>query len=644
MRIPTPFLILVLAVCISAQNANVAPAQPEPANSTLRARVFYEDTGRPVKRTSVMLYSSNQNGREATGTTDGEGNLEIRNLKAGKYYAIVNAPGVLSPMAYLDFRKEREGGKLEEQLIGFPAIVVNGVSEVVTQIPVRRGAAIGGRVTYANGDPAIGVKVEVLRKVEDEFLPSVPNMSVLASMFSSGGAGMFVTDDRGVYRVAGLPAGEYIVKVTEDVRHTSGRQQSYYDPFESLFTSNSSMLTVFFQAAFEKSKAQPVTVELGQEYSEVNIVIPDRGLHTIEAKIVAAKDKLPIRNARISIQNEATETEGLNSGKGYPGRERQIAYSDDKGFFKFVELPSGTYKLSVDVDNSEFDEKAQAYGPVVDDQTGYPINARAVNALMNTMASGSNVGGPSKLPARKFANKVQEFTIDDKDLTGQVIEMAPGATITGTVTTADGKELPDHLWVSAYLEGSRMGASDSISGYEYSDNGRINKTKSDFSIEGAAAGKTTLSVNVSGNEDYVKSMNSRGTDLLKDSLDIKSGEDVRNVHIVLARDTGELKGTVIDSEKQPIVGAELVLVPTDDSKAKNGSFSRTTRTDEKGEFSIKLPPFEYAVYCMSDLKKVGSTKSKNPVDDLPKDAPKFKITSGETTKATIKREKITPPK
>ena len=191
-------------------NGNYRPT-PEPPKSTIRGRVFYEDTGRAVKRTSIMLMGKG-GGRELSGLTDNNGVFEIKDVVAGTYYAFVNAPGVVSPLAYADISKQKEG--MDEAVEGFPPIIVNGISDLDVQIPARRGGAISGRIMYADGDAAVGVKVEILRKVKEKFITVIPNFSSIISMMMGGGGGGFQTDDRGVYRFAGLPNGEYIVKVT----------------------------------------------------------------------------------------------------------------------------------------------------------------------------------------------------------------------------------------------------------------------------------------------------------------------------------------------------------------------------------------------------------------------------------------------
>ena len=577
-----------------------------------------------------MLMTNNRSGREGGGVTDGAGNLEIKNLKAGKYYAMVNAPGAVSPLAYVDLRRSR-ADSFDEQMAGFTPIIVDGISEIITQIPVRRGGAISGRVTYSDGDAAIGVKVEVLRKVGEEYLATIPNFSALASMFT-GGAGSLQTDDRGYYRFAGLPAGEYIVKVSENVIHTTNRQNEYMDPFGSMLLGSGSMVNIFFQDAFDKSEADPIQIVFGQEQSEINIVVPDRELRGISGKVLSAKDKLPIRNVRIRIQRVGD----VNSGFfGDQEALRQNSVSDNDGNWAFNELPKGTYKLIAEAPVSEFDEVAQAYGRRASD-------LRLDDANMASNAIYSAVNGKAKIVMTKqFAKKRQEITIEDKDMTEIVVEMNFGATIMGSVAAEDGKELPGSVTIMATNEDAEISSQGGV--YHYNIGGDAGKKQpkpnSEFEIEGITSGKTFLTVHTSNSEYYVKSAVAGGKDLLKDGFDLAEGEEIRGVKIILAKDVGTLRGSIVGSDGRPASGVSVTLVPTDPVKFRNSSYYRSVRSDENGEFEVKLAPMEYAVVSFPDKSaEKGRDDFYGWLGNVVKTAQTVKIASGKTSSITIARD------
>jgi len=594
---------------------------PEPPKTTVRGRVFYADTGKPVKRASLMFIPEDVSGgpsQSPSGLTDGDGNFQMKDVQAGTYYAIVNAPGVYSPLAFFDFSVSRDRGGSEKEAFkkafeGFEQIYVDGgVTENFVQIPARRGGAIGGRVIYDDGDAAIGVKVEILRKVEGRFMSSIPNLSSLFSMRM--GSGVFQTDDRGVYRFAGLPPGEYIVKVSENVSHTETVERRYYDPFEGTL-GGKSFLTIFYPDVSDTKSAQLITVAPGQEISEINLTLPSRNLYKIEGKIVARKDKSPVR-AQINIKRKNQE-EVFSILDQIGGRE-QAASTDKDGNWKFKELPKGTYTLTIEPLAEERDYRSYQ---------GYS-NTNSVNRMSNTMSD-----SPSK---PKLAKRVYEITIEDKDLSEIVVELGYGATVSGTVVTENSKEMPASVSIIASQDDYETSSSATVYNSTDKKSSEPQKTNYDFKIENVVEGKTEFFVSVSDDGFYVKSATLNGSDLLADSIELKEGENLRNVQIVLSKGVGTLKGSVVDETKSPVKMAQFSLVPVDAVKRKNARFYRHVTTGENGEFEIKAPPFEYAIVFFNKDKPIMKGEELDRwLDEAVKNAVKVTIRTNDTEKISL---------
>jgi len=594
-------------------NVMPMPTPPPPANSTIRGRVFYADTGRAIKRAPIMLMDENiENGpgSSPSAITDGEGYFQMKNVRAGTYYALVNAPGVVSPLAFFDFsaaeNRNNEKAAFEKAFVGFEKIFVDGITSIDIQVSAQRGGAIGGRITYDDGDAAIGVRVEILRKVDDRFTTVIPNLSAMFSMRMSG---VFQTDDRGVYRFAGLPAGEYIVKVTESASHSELSQRTYYDPFDGILN-NASFLTLYYPDVFDSKSAQLINVAAGQEISEINLTIPSRNLYKLEGKVVAAKDKSTVK-ARITINRESDDTFSIFSSTS---KREQAAMTDEDGNWKFKELPKGTYKIVVEP---------------VDSENTYQ------NYLGNYSYANTNaVANRTTPPKPKFAKKALEMTIEDKDLSEIIVEVGFGATISGSVTVEKNEEMPKSLTIYALNETDKLSVTDTISNY-YSE-----KIERDFKLESVTAGKNRFFVSTAEEDFYVKSAAVNGIDLLASTFEVKEGEFLRNVQVVLSTDVGILKGTVSDDAKEPVKGASFTLVPVDAARRKNSGFYRNIRSDKEGKFETKLAPGEYAIVIFDER---AAAKNQGEflkwLDTAIKDAQKVKIEAGQAETVTIKKSK-----
>jgi hypothetical protein len=560
-----------------------------------------------------------------TALTDGDGNFQMKNVQAGTYFAMVNAPGVISPLAFADISNMRSGISENEELSkaseGFEKIVVDGITDIDVQIPARRGGAIGGRVSYDNGDPAIGVKVEILRKVKDKFLPVVPNFGSFFSMMI-GGSG-YQTDDRGIYRFSGLPAGEYIVKITENISHVEKSNRSGDAVFEMMFGGGgtNSLLNIFYPDAFDSKSANIINVELGQEISEINLTIPSRSLYSVEGKIVARKDKSPVK-ARISIKREGEE--GVSSIFGELGRREESSTTDENGNWKFKELPKGNYKLIVEPVQGEID-----YSQALSDY---------YNSNSNVMPNLEKYAPPKP----KLAKKVQEIKLDDKDLSEIIVELGSGATISGNVTIENKGEMPKSLVMQAVNEASELTVTGTVGNTPDALMQKAPKPAApdnDFRLENVPEGKTFFYVQHDENY-YVKSAKAGNIDLLGGAIDLKDGEIIENAQIILATDVATVKGKILDAQNEPMKKGDFVLVPTDASKQKNSTFYRNVFANEKGEFERKLAPGEYAVVFIEE--SAAGKKYEEFFKYLAaavKDAQKVTVEAGKTENLVVKKIK-----
>lgn len=632
----TPLPVETRSADSGEANNSVEVKELEPANTTIRGRVYYEDTGRSVKRASIMLMPKGLGGgREFSGITDADGNFQIKNVRAGTYYAMVNAPGVVSPFAYADISQLREEEGTKDAFIKFEPITVNGINDLDVQVPAKRGGAISGRIMYADGDAAIGVSVQILRKVDGKFIPVIPNFSAIV-MAMTQSAGIYQTDDRGVYRFAGLPEGEYIVKVSENATHSDNKDQGRYGFEASFFGGNTSFLTMFYPDVFDSEKAQLINLALGQETIEINLVIPNRELHKIEGKIIAGKDKLPIKNAKITLKRVGDKT-------AMPfGDERlsQNSTTDDEGKFAFKEMPAGIYRATIVAQNSQFDEKKQIYGSS-SNTDGYAANAPAANTVRYGTNSAEILANQKKTP--KFSKRIQEISIEEKDIEDLRIEMGFGATISGTVKAETGEEMPTDFTVMATDENDENTVSNVIYNgeFEYSEKGRQKRNTFDhnFELEGVAEGKTKFTFYCADNNHYVKSATFRNVDLLTNPIEVKEGEILKGVQVVLGKDFGTLKGKVLNAANEPAKNALLLFVPTTKAKQNLLTNARNVKTDENGEFEIKLPPFEFAAIFV-EKQNFGTTQDMQKfVDEMMKDAQKFTIEPNKSSTISIKMKK-----
>jgi hypothetical protein len=240
-----------------------------------------------------------------------------------------------------------------------------------------------------------------------------------------------------------------------------------------------------------------------------------------------------------------------------------------------------------------------------------------------------------------LAKRIQEITIEDKNLSEIVIELGYGAKISGTVTTENSREMPSSVNISAGDgENEEMTALATVYNGSESDTERGNpkpkKTNHDFELEGVAAGKTEFYISVSDDGFYVKSAMLNGTDLLAGPMVLKDGETLRNVQIVLSKGVGTIKGKITDGEKSLAKKVSFLLVPTNAVKRKNRSFYYWATSDENGEFEMKTAPGEYAIvfYGKEIVGKRGDELDRW-IDEAIKEAIKVTVKANEIEKISL---------
>jgi hypothetical protein len=177
-------LLLSASICATAQlprlprtHAPAASAKVESKTGAISGRVV-DESGQPLVNVSVYLRPATPEARDTYATTNREGAFSFSDLTPGTYTISASMPSYIS----------RPPSGPEVKSTGDPVTLV-----------LRKGGVISGTVTDPKGAPivAIGMRVEMVIDERGVRSPAI----IYEGM----------TDDRGVYRVYGLPPGTYIV-------------------------------------------------------------------------------------------------------------------------------------------------------------------------------------------------------------------------------------------------------------------------------------------------------------------------------------------------------------------------------------------------------------------------------------------------
>jgi hypothetical protein len=533
----------------------------------VRGRVTFADTGKPVKRAVVTLLSDLNHPALMRTLTDRRGEFRFRGVPAGKYLVAADAPGVVSRSSGFSIQDTGFGLEGVEKSLGRVTVGEDGEAKV--EFSVERGGAITGRVTYSDGEPATGAYLVLY-------------------MRRGGGLTRFFTDpartdDRGAYRVEGLPPGEYVVGVIE--KGSGG---------ENLLprTEGSGLASRYHPSAANAKEATLVRVEASEESEGVDVRLAENELRRLSGVVRWRRNGEPARRPTVILRRrddpgvEVSVNDFLQNITptdidkddtmmrdmalfGMMSSNAPYVEGDDEGRWSFEDVPPGVYVLT-------------ASAPLPPAKTDKPEEGKEKGAEDDT--DFSYLGRP-------HAQRRLLVTLGTSDITDQRIELTEGGRVSGTVTVEGGG--PPSF-------GVRVSAAPPVTGIE-SLLGSLGWMKPDgtFLLEAVTPGEVYLDVMLPrGSRHYVRSATANGVDLMRGPLVVTDGTEAAGVRIDLGSDLAKVSGRVLNADdRAPTAGGGVMLVAADESLWQSKSSRVFGRADAAGEFSVEAAPGDYLLFA-----------------------------------------------
>ncbi|HEX3437110.1 MAG TPA: carboxypeptidase-like regulatory domain-containing protein, partial [Pseudacidobacterium sp.] len=342
--------LLLLSCCVAISSAQQLSSDKAAPTTTVSGHVYCGDTNAPARMATVMLEpvseasgTSHASGHESVSTyapavqTLLDGSFSMQHVAPGTYYVIASLPGYVSPLGALAVSAtdiEKPDDSLKEQIAkGVPRIKVQANLPASIDITLERGASVSGTVLYDDGSPAVGLEVHLLVRKKDKWTP----------MQSSPFDMSIRTDDRGAYRINGLPALEFLTEV--DLRLTKITYEFGGGGTGMSFESGYS-LSIYSGSRWRQKDATPFSPKPGEDRTGEDIQIPISQLHNIRGTITAVRDGHVVNGGKVSLLYADDKTEALSTN----------LMRDDNGF-AFIFVPEGDYILRVaDASDVEYED------------------------------------------------------------------------------------------------------------------------------------------------------------------------------------------------------------------------------------------------------------------------------------------------
>ena len=143
-------------------------------------------------------------------------------------------------------------------------------------------------------------------------------------------------------------------------------------------------------------------------------------------------------------------------------------------------------------------------------------------------------------------------------------------------------------------------------------------------------------VGVPGGTWNVKAVRYRGIDITDTGLEVRPGEDVSDIEVVLTDQISSVSGLVTNGRGDTVKDYWTVVFARDHDKWASGRYIRTSRGDQDGRFKLTgLPATEYFVIAVESLDP-SEVSDPEFLARLETRASRFSLGEGETKTLDLK--------
>lgn len=555
------------------------PGQPAPQQEPRGAiwgTVVSGTSGQPVDRVRLRLTGEAIRGTRTVYTND-DGQFGFVDLPGGAYTLSGSKTGYVS-VSY--GQRNPAAGRP-----GTPIDLAPGqqIKDLVFQLPP--GGVITGMVFDEKNRPSVATPVRVMR------------WSMSNGERTLASAGTSTTDDRGIYRVYGLPPGEYLVSAMP--RNTGNEQAAEMqwvieermaelqtqglaiqgnfslsmppapasagaeapgDPDEAVV----GYAPVFYPGTLDVGGAAAVRLGVSQELTAVDFALQQVPLARIDGQVIVPPG-VNTRTVQVRLYNVAEQVPGVGN--------RSTRVRD--GEFSFGEVPPGTYRVVATAD-----------------VRGEPTRAEVASAGGRVV-----VMSPDREVDRLWASS--DVSISGRNTSGVTLVLQPGMAVTGSIAYDGSGPPPQSRRIRVTL--TPFGAEASASGAS-SRNATVDETGR-FEITGVVPARYRVRASGVSGWDVVSAVQG-GVETMDFGLDVTSAQDVTGLQVVFSDRRTELTGSIQDSMGAPTADFTVVVFPTNERYWVPGSRRiQATRPTTSGQFAFAgLPPGDYRVAAVIDVE------------------------------------------
>jgi hypothetical protein len=496
---------------------------------------------KPVPRALVSIAGTEINGVHQV-VTDDTGHFVFDRLRPGRFTLVAEKPGYLKT-----FVGSRQPGRPPAT----PIAVMDGQRMTDIAIDMPRGGVIAGVVRDEDGRPIASSQVMAQLMTY--------SMGVRTFVNASAGprAGWVVTNDRGEYRIWGLPPGEYTVRASGNGLGASMLTAAEYKAAEdqvqtgrvpppgAVPSTRQQRGIVYYPGVADVVLAQTIALALSEERTGVDLVNAPVSSFNIEYAGIGPGGR-PIAQAVVGIASVSRQSLFTSLGG---------VHFDADGHGIIRGVPPGRYLL--------FGRGAESTEPAAPQ---YWLQA--------------------------------EVDVNGVDATGVVLQFLPGQRVSGKLQTS-GSPLPA-VTASARVQ---LNPAPLISGTGSTTPTAAITSDGTFTFANVPPGRYRLEMGGVPGWNPIAAI-SGGVDTLDEPLDVRPSLDVDGLTVSVTDTLTEIGGLVTDGAGRPTPELSVLVF----SQQRNlwsspRRFSGPARISTDGRYHIVgLPPGDYLLAVVNDLE------------------------------------------
>ncbi|MEO6725592.1 MAG: hypothetical protein ABIU20_02145 [Blastocatellia bacterium] len=509
-------------------------------------------TGRGPGQPPAATPTDATQAKTAQTTTDDKGLYTFSGVAAGKYRVALLADTLVV-------------GNGDPRASGIAVTVSDGQAVGQMDFKVAPGGVITGRVSEHNGRPVIAQRISLM----------LVGANGQPQAFNGGNRLGYETDDRGVYRVYGLPAGRYLVSSGIDTN--AGNRPGV--------NRRSRYPLTYYPNATDMAQAQAVELTAGNTAESIDIALGEPlKTYAVTGRAVDAETGEPVTVIPINVGRPANNQRGAARQPGQqqagqqqvgqqqpgqqvaPGGSTGSGATNLKGEFRVTGLMPGRYSISVNAPGSE-DTSSDFYN----DPVTFEISSDDASGVEVKVHRGASINGIVIIDGSK-----------DPAVIAQLAQLNVSATSRGGQGQA-----------GQGGQGGRAGGGGN-SGSGRQSSAQVNPDGT-FRVSGLAPGTVRLNLNGfggpgGGSSGFSVMRIERNGAAITGDMTVASGEVVSGVRIIVGYGTGVIQGNVIVSGTLPAGTRMMITARQTNSSSTSSSASaqnRPAQIDARGNFRIE---------------------------------------------------------